>query len=177
MVKYDGNLNYQWAKVFKSVNSNSIRDLDLDKNNNIWIAGTFSDSIDLDPGPTYATFHGIEDGDSYLVMLDELGNYLQGGSLVGSGLDEITAIEVSETNNIYITGRFEEDTDIDLDSLNSHILTEVTFFVDGFVAKYDSTLKLSWVRELKGNGSEINTDLHLDDTENVYLYGWMSNSL
>ncbi len=50
IAKYDSNFNYKWAHNFGSPNGDYINCIAIDTNNNCYIRGMFSGTVDFDPG-------------------------------------------------------------------------------------------------------------------------------
>ena len=80
----------------------------------MYIAGSFSGTVDLDPGPgednhvsTNTSFH-----DAYLSKLDTVGNYEWGLSWGGIGMDIVQAVSAGPMG-IYVTGGFSDTVDFD----------------------------------------------------------------
>lgn len=93
------------------------------------------------------------------------------------GVAENYSIEVDSSGDIYVTGRFNGTIDFDpsssevkLTSAKSPVFD--TFSDDDiFVAKYDNSGRLLWVKQMGGGDRDSGKDLAVDDSRNVYVTG------
>jgi Beta-propeller repeat len=127
--KLDANGNFVWAFNF-ATNSRSVA---VDIDNNIYIAGSFSATVDFDPrvGITNLTTSGNA---AYLQKLDAYGYLLWAGQFGNSGNQSANEIVADNLRNIYVTGYFSGSQDFDPFSPSS-ILQSVSGSLDAFVVK------------------------------------------
>jgi hypothetical protein len=74
--RVDTNGVIQWGVTFGGIGHEYVNDLVIDKDGNIVLIGTFTDSCDFNPGSSVDM--GVSKGqtDMFLLKLDSLGNYL-----------------------------------------------------------------------------------------------------
>lgn len=114
---------------------------------NIYMAGSFRGSIDLDPGSgtDWKTVQTTGKTDVYIVKLDPDGNYIWGKTFGGPGGDWAWDLALDDSSNVYISGGFGDSIDLD-PSANSHWLGIGTTYESGYVVKLDSSGNFVWGR-------------------------------
>jgi len=125
ILKLDAAGNFAWAKPIGGFNSNiggSINessDLMIDKNNNIYVAGTYSGTADFNPGiGTYTMSAALSTGstitlDAFITKLDNAGNFVWAKTFTGTAEERIASVFVDSLSNVYATGYFNGTTDFD----------------------------------------------------------------
>ncbi len=123
-----------WAKAFGDTASERIHDIQSDENLNIYVAGRFDGSPDMDPGPgiTQLYSRGLED-----FLIGKLGF----GGVVewfysdgGTGYDLVYDLELDPAGNILIVGQMSDS--CSLVTSTGSILLETNGSADILVAKY-----------------------------------------
>jgi hypothetical protein len=141
--------------------------LSTDKFGNIYVTGTFVDSIKFGafklstPGNSYQT--------GFLVKYDSSGSVIWATQSIGS----VNAFGVlaDESGNIYWTGTFTGSAIFGSDTLYS--TSNAIFFV-----KCDSTGNVIWAKQSTGYGSWLGYKMSMDNSNHIYLAGsGIGNSL
>lgn len=109
----DGSLN--WIKSYGGVSTLSVTPLFLDDNDNIFLGGSFSGTIDLDPGSELleATASGSNHG--YILVLNSDGEY-QWSHVIGSPSGRVSVNSMTmdpATRDLYVGGQFDDTIDFD----------------------------------------------------------------
>ena len=104
VTKLDSDGNLEWSQNLGSTLSDTGNGIGLDKAGNIYVTGSFEDTITF--GDTTLTSNG--DSDAFVAKLDNNGNVLWAQNLGGTSLDSGSNITVDEKDNIYVTGSFED---------------------------------------------------------------------
>ncbi len=105
--KFNTDGDFIWTRTWDSPGTDSAFDLVVDSNGNILVLGSFSDFIDLDPGPGT----DLHEGKKSLSKFDPNGNYLWG---ISWNLFLIYyRLTVDGSDNVYIGGYFYGQTDFD----------------------------------------------------------------
>ncbi|MDH4473361.1 MAG: T9SS type A sorting domain-containing protein [Fluviicola sp.] len=143
-----------------------------DSHKNVYVTGSFRDTMDFDAGAGMAPLvsNGLQD--TYLLKLDSLGNFLWVKQF-GSTADDIGySIVITELDEVLLTGNFNETIDFDpgigqfLFSPTSDGTTST-----GFILKLDSNGNFSWVKKMGGDIKIV-----LDKDKNVLVYGGFSGT-
>lgn len=98
-----------WACAFVSSSSSHVEALDVDAAGNIYAAGSFAGSVDLDPG-SGSNLRMDTDGRSFVTKLNSAGNF-DWGATYGSG--NLRGVAVDPSGAIHIAGLFAGTVDFD----------------------------------------------------------------
>ncbi len=114
LAKYDSSGNYQWAKQMSGIGSEQGNGVALDQYANIYIVGTFGDTVDFDPGPDSVKIGRVGGNDIFVAKYDPSGNYINARNIGGSGSDDGVAISVTPVGVVYTTGSFSTTADFNI---------------------------------------------------------------
>ncbi len=111
LAKYDSTGKFQWAKAMGCTGSTGTAQgngLALDQYANVYITGTFADTVDFDPGPDSVKIGraGVSSTDIFVAKYDSSGNYINARNMGGTGADVGAAIAVTPVGVVYTTGSF-----------------------------------------------------------------------
>ncbi|MFZ5554183.1 MAG: T9SS type A sorting domain-containing protein [Bacteroidota bacterium] len=118
-----------------SSNNEYLTSADSDRDNNIYIAGSFSNTIDFDPGPGNYFLTDNGSSDIFIQKTDSNGNLIWAGRSGGTQTDFIGGLYVNDAGNIYCTGSFNGTADIDPDADSTYYLFNATPGNDAFDIK------------------------------------------
>ncbi|MBO1350995.1 MAG: hypothetical protein EBE86_028170 [Hormoscilla sp. GUM202] len=109
------------------------RSIATDSNDNLWVTGSFEDSIDIDgDGNNDLTSNGGY-SDSYFAKFDEEGDLVKAYNFGSSDSDRGLTIATDSNSNVWATGTFRGSIDIDGDG--NYDLTSATKSDDLYVIK------------------------------------------
>src|SRR5204863_8090706 len=103
-----------------------------DGSGNVYVTGTFTETVDFDPGPGIVNFTAGS-YDIFFAKYDPLGNYIYAKTIGGPDNDIGQALAVTSTGEVYLTG-FSYGTG-DLDPGPGVANLTGSYFC--FIAKYD----------------------------------------
>ena len=97
---------FVWVKTIGGTLHDSGNDLELDKDNNIYVVGDFGPSVDFDPGPGDYTINTPGYGASAVVKLNAQGNFVYAAAFpsVSYGSSLFRRMTMDPSLNIYVTG-------------------------------------------------------------------------
>ncbi|MFZ5553604.1 MAG: SBBP repeat-containing protein [Bacteroidota bacterium] len=174
MAKYDSNGNYIWAKSMGSDTSDGLNELAIDNAGNLYITGTFIDTIDFDPGTGIANLISIGNPDFFLAKYDNNGNYIWAKNLEDdSSYVWATGISVDDIGNIYVTGLFIDS--VDFDPGPGVFVLAAKGSTDSFFAKYDSNGIFQWVKSIGGSFTSSES-IEVDNVGNINITGWFTGT-
>lgn len=176
-VKLTANGDYLWARTFGGSNGDVTNSMSVDGSGNVLVGGTFSGSVDFNPGAGVATLSSngtIED--AYVLKLDPDGLYLWANRFGGTSTETVYAIEASTAGDVYITGQFNSVTDFD-PSAGTTNKTPVSSTYDLYLLKLSSSGSYSWVYVVGGDSQwEQGYAIDIDSNGDVILGGSFGTS-
>ena len=145
-----------WAKQIGADAQDQGRSIAVDASGSIYTTGTFSDTVDFDPGigTYFLTSTGLDD--VFISKLDSLGNFMWAGSWGWLNFDLGLSITVDTNGFVYSTGLFQGTADFDP---GVGVFNLTASGLDGFVVKMDaSTGNLVWAKQFPFESSAIAVD-------------------
>ncbi len=171
--KYDDQGDLIWAKTFGTQQYSSVSAISVttDHDNNLYLAGAFSGTIDFDPGTGYFPLTG---GYDYIAKLTSSGDFVWAKQMeASSGMTGgMNAIHVDTlTNSLYVCGSFEGRVDFD-PAPARHWLNAKGYTEDGFILKLDTAGSFQWVRQLEAWYGINTRDITTDRFGRLYICGY-----
>ncbi len=166
--------NFEWVDRAGDVSTDLGFGIVADNAGYTYSCGSFSDSVDFDPGPGVAMLNSYGLADAYVLKLDPAGNYVWAIQLGGTSNDVGRTICLDASGHFYLGGSFWLTADFD-PGVGSFNLT-TSGFEDFFVSKYDTTGNLIWAKSGGGPGLEITYGISVDGSGNVLASGMFSST-
>ncbi len=167
--KLDADGNFLWARRLGGSSRVYASGIGVDGVDNVYIAGGFQGTADLDPGTgtTNLTSAGVTDG--YVTKLDSTGNFVWARQFGGSGNDGPGGMTVDDAGNVYTTGSFQSTADFDpgVDTFNLVSAGDN----DAFVSKLDANGDFVWARRLGASQRDQAYSIAVDGGGSVYTTG------
>ncbi|MCP4858662.1 MAG: hypothetical protein GY903_29655, partial [Fuerstiella sp.] len=110
--KLDSSGNFVWATSYGGT-SFDVSTANIDGSGNVYVTGKFEGTVDFDPGPDVSNLTSNGDSDIYITRLDSAGNLAWAINMGGTGADQGRDIVVDGSDNIYVTGAFQDTVDFD----------------------------------------------------------------
>ena len=164
--KLDSSGNFLWAKSFKG---NSGKSITIDQLGNIYTFGTFSGTVDFDPGPGITNLTAVGNHDLYIQKLDSSGHFIWIKSFGGTDIKGAESITIDHLGHIYATGHFKSTVDFD-PGPGTFNLTAIGNY-DVFVLKIDTLGNFLWAKSFGGTLLDSGKSIHNDVWGNVYTIG------
>ena len=168
LAKYDSSGNVKWAK--STVNSSNAYcggySVCTDVFGNVYVTGQFYYTAHF--GSYTLTSNGNDD--IFLAKYDSSGNVLWAKSAGGSLYDYGSGLSTDRTGNVYVTGSFQSPTI----TFGPYTLTNAGSY-DIFLAKYDSSGNIGWVKNFGGSGADEGYSVATDALANVYVTGFFTS--
>ncbi len=167
VAKIDSSGNFQWATSATGWGYESAYDISLSPNGNLLVTGYYENNLD------FGSFNLIANNlrDIFIMALDQQGNPLWLESLSGPGVEYGRSIATDTSNNIYLTGVFR-----DFLYPNGGTLAGFGSY-DAFLAKYDATGQLLWIKAMGGPSADEGYYVNVDNKQDIVLVGWYDRSM
>lgn len=139
-------------------------------NGGAYVMGVFSGMVDFDPGvgteSLTANYYDV-----FVLKLDQNGDFIWVGSFTGGDTDDGYGFAIDDQENLYITGRY--DTDLDLDpGPGTHIVsTNGGGATDVFLCKLNSGGQFVWGYSLGAQFSDGPCYITRTALNNIYVAG------
>lgn len=112
LCKMKGNGDVEWIKTFTSSYFNRFLDISADENNNLWLSLWYNDTLSFEGG----SLIGTGKQDIALIQLDDEGNYRQSFNITEPGNETIRQVEPMPGNRLFVAGNVDS-----LEFLNMNI--------------------------------------------------------
>jgi len=158
IVKYDPAGNPLWAHNPGGLaTGEEAKDVAVDVNGNIYVTGMFVDSASFGTQKIYS--NGV--ADIFIAKYDKDGQIVWAKNAGGKKADEGSTIAVDNAGNIFVGGVFDSSATFGTTNIVGAGKN------DAYVAKYDNSGNLLWVRYGGGVDDDLCNDIALDISGNV----------
>lgn len=166
--KLDTDGNFVWAIGLGSTGTDDATAVATDTSGNVYVTGSFRDTMDVDPSPNVVNLVAEGSADIFVLKLDENGHLLWAKQMGGSGFDEGNTLTTDATGNVYIAGRFIDSVDFD-PGIGSLYLEAPRS--SSFIQKLDANGDLVWAKAILGTGMNEVFSIALDSFGHIYTTG------
>lgn len=167
--KFDGTGNFVWAKQIGGTDYDNGSSITIDDAGNIYMAGFFQGTCDVDPGPNVVSLSSNGSNDVFVCKLNPAGNLVWARQFGGPSSDMCLSVSLDSTKNIYIGGYFIGAVDFDPGpgsfNLSSHGAQDI------FVSKFDNDGNFLWTAAMGGPLSDMCNAIAADKTGNCFITG------
>jgi len=179
VTKINSDGTYGWTQTIGGTGIDIAEDVTTDSSGNIYITGLFQgENIDFDfsAGSDLHSSHK-DSGDTnytldmFVTKINSDGTYGWTKTFGGIGMEFGKGITVDSSENIFITGYFQETVDFGGGDVTS------AGKLDIFVLKLDSTGTYQWVSTFGGAENDEPSDIALDSTGNIFLTGYFKETV
>ncbi|MCX6351308.1 MAG: SBBP repeat-containing protein [Bacteroidetes bacterium] len=157
--KLDSGGNFIWAKKIGGYYYDFGRDINIDKDANVYLTGGFTATVDFDPDTSTYNLTAKNSSGAYIEKIDSSGKFIWARVIGANNYDEGYSISTDIKGNVYCSGMY------------------MLYFV--FVSKTDPNGNLLWIRIIKNgdNAVIIKTSVLSDNDGNVYTAGDFEGSV
>lgn len=165
VAKYAPDGTLVWARQFIGA---TIDKVDTDRDNSVYLAGSFSGTTDFDPRRGVTNVDSAGGTDAFVCKLSKNGNLLMVKTFGGKGDDDAAGLAVDHLGNMYLGGTFKARANFDP---NGAFSIGNSGGSDGFLLALDSIGTFRWAGSFGGSGDDTISDLAVDDSGNVVATG------
>ncbi len=153
ITKLDSSGNFIWAIAMTGMCGG--RAIAVDDSCNIYVAGSFNDTVDFDPGP--ATYNLTPAGwaDIFFAKFDSSGNFIWANRIGGISFDYCTSI-IFGKGEVYIAGAFGNAT-VDFDPGPGTFYLTAAGNYCMYISKFNSSGNFIWAKAAGGYNSWISS--------------------
>ena len=183
IAKYNSAGDFNWVKQIGGTGNDVASEIEIDNNNDIYIAGRFTGTCDFDPSSNVANCISSGSSDLFIAKYDSNGNYSfvrNFGSTV-TGTPYISELDVKPSGKINIVGSFYGNIDFDPSPSATNVLSSLTTSLTPayFMAKYDlngNHISAFTGTQKKGGTDETNS-IVTDASGNLYVTGYFTGTV
>ncbi len=167
--KLDASGLFVWAKCIGGAGSDYGFSLSLDGFGNVYSTGSFSGTVDFDPGPGIFNITATGQANVFISKLNSSGSFVWARSIGGTNYELGTSLTVDLANNIYTTGYFQGTADFDPGAGVYNITSAGSN--DIFISKLDASGNFIWAKSMGGTSDDIAHSIFVDGSGSVYTTG------
>jgi hypothetical protein len=165
VAKYASDGSLVFGRQFAGATINKVA---TDGSNSIYLAGSFSGTVDFDPRRGVHNVTSAGGTDAFVLKLSKSGNFVSVETFGGKGDDAAAGLAVDSAGNMFIGGTFKARANFDPNGVFSIGNSGGS---DGFLVALDSTGVFRWAGSFGGSGDDTISDLAVDDSGNVIATG------
>jgi len=176
LTKFNTDGTYVWTKTWGGTDRDTVNDMALDSNGNLYLAGVFRNTtinFDTTGGTDNHSSVGLDD--AFLTKYNTDGTYAWTKTWGSTANDFSFNIRVSPSNDIYIVGSYQLTVDFDPSGGTNNITAAGS--EDSYVSKFESDgtydLTYAWGGSLM---DEVNA-ITFDSAGNYYIGGFFNGSI
>jgi type IX secretion system substrate protein/beta-propeller repeat-containing protein len=159
----------EWAKSMGGPDHDGGSSVKTDALGNVYTAGSFSGSVDFDPGYGTKYLHSKGYTNLFIQKLDASGNFLWAKSIGETGSVGGQLVKIDLAGNLYITGGFHNTVDFDPNSGIKNLTSNGAS--DIFVLKLDVSGNFLWAKSFGGAKDDYDECSNIDAKGNIYITG------
>ena len=146
----------------------------MDLEGNVYATGTFSGTVDFDPGPstyelTAIPTPGTENYDAFTLKLDTDGNFRWAKNAGNLNADRGNSLTIDQEGNVFTTGLYIGL--VDFDPGPSAFVLGSDGIINTFITKFDKNGNFMWAKDFAGNFHGYGTCIETDNVGNIYVSG------
>lgn len=161
-----------WAKSIGGLSNNDFGyAIAVDNDGNVYATGTFSETVDFNPGVGVDEMTGGSMADIFIVKLDVSGNFVWAKIMGGSHTDMGKSIEVDSKGNVYTTGAFTGTVDFDPGIQTYNMYSQGYSDYQIYIQKLNASGNFVWAKSMGAESDDIGSSITLDNFGNIYSTG------
>jgi hypothetical protein len=165
-----------WARSFGSSDVDCVNGVATDTSGNLYMVGTFTGTVDFDPGIATQLATSVGQQDMFLVKYSADGTFQWVRTIGSSQNDAAAAVVVATTGNVYLIGTFNGTVFLSNPGQTAPTHTS-NGGADVLVAKYNPQGGYMWSRQIGGPGDDYGNAIALSPDGNVVLGGKFTQSV
>ncbi|MFT5824284.1 MAG: hypothetical protein ACI8ZM_005550 [Crocinitomix sp.] len=169
VLKLDSDGAFEWCKSFGGDSFDVGNAAVCDSDDNVIVAGYYSETVDFDPDLTEFNLTAVGSRDCFVLKLDSDGSFVWVKSFGGSNIETVREMAIDAANNIYIAGRFWGATDFDPGPDTYELVTSGE--EDVYIEKLSADGDFLWAGAIGGSFEDDIRDIQVDAAGNVFICG------
>lgn len=167
ILKLDADGNFEWASGLGSPQEEKGDDIEIDPFGNILVGGSFSDTVDFDPGPGVENMVASSTVNDFILKLENNGDFVWVRSL--EGLLSKAYIATDSAGAVYVSDILRGTLDMD-PGAGTFDLTPMGS-IDVFMLKLGQDGTFDWAQSLGGTGGTFPLALEVGKRGDIFSMG------
>ncbi|MFK7785615.1 MAG: SBBP repeat-containing protein [Crocinitomicaceae bacterium] len=169
ILKLDANGDFTWVKQIGGISLEIPGAIQLDDNSDVYVTGSFFDTVDFDPGPGVINVASIGNMNTFILKIDQNGDYIWSKQF--GGVDNVNAVDLEVTSEgfLLVSGNFQGTIDfnpnVGIDNLTAIGQRDI------FLQILNSNGEYIWTETIEGAGWDLLGDMSIDENGNIYSTG------
>lgn len=177
VMKLDATGNFQWARMLDSDMSLDKDAFALGSNGDVFLGGSFVDTIDADPSANTLSLTSYGSSDIFISRWSATGNHVWTSQIGGAELDWASGLAVDNEDFVYYTGGFNNTVDFDPGS-GEFLLSTISTDNNAMICKLNPEGMFEWAVDFGGFGDYCSgINVLVDPNENVIMAGVFYGSI
>lgn len=171
---FKAQLTYQWANNVGGTSMEYAQAIAVDPSGNVYIAGTFSGTVDFDPSASTFNLSGFSgSADIFLAKYSSTGTFIWAKQIGGTNTEKAYDVACDATG-AWLAGNFMGTCDFDPSAATSNT-TSLGGGTDGdgFFAKYDVNGNFQWGVRIGSTANDRCIGITTDASQNAYITGFI----
>jgi len=170
ILKLDSNGEFIWAKTVGGTGYEEPTSIGIDELGNVYILGYIYETMDFDPGADEYLVTSNGAADTFLLILDSEGDFVNVFSYGGEDQELSLEMTVKSSTEIFISGFFNGTTDLDPRPFEELLVTASNEGSAGYVMQIDNTGTI--INYATTQGGNVTTQTVATDADNnLYIGG------
>ncbi|MFO0875887.1 MAG: SdrD B-like domain-containing protein [Gemmataceae bacterium] len=167
--KFDTLGNFTWVQTWGSTGKDSPAALVLGSGGDLFLTGTFSGTVDFDPGATTVSLTSAGPADVFLTRFTSNGNLTWARAFGGGSSERPSQLTLDDQGNLLLTGQFTGTVDFD-PGVGIFSLTSASPS-DAFVSLLTPAGQFLWARSFRAASAASPLPTAVDAQGNIVLAG------
>ena len=169
--------DFGWASTFETGNvqiEQYVRSSAVDSSGNVYQVGSFTGTVDFDPGTGTTNVAAVGGQDAFVEKLDSTGKLVWVKTFSGTSNEKATSITLDSSGNPIVTGWYQGTVDFDASSTVNNLTSQGA--EDTFIVKLSSNGVFQWAKTVGGTGSDQGFAVTTDSSSNILVAGKFSGT-
>lgn len=161
-----------WAKCLQGLGTAGPRGIAVDANENVYITGVFSETVDFNPGSGTFELTAVSNSDMYMAKLDVSGNFVWAKKINAGSFVSPNKVAIDINGNPVFVGYFSGTCDF-----NPNVgATSLTGSSNSFILKLDPLGNFIFVKHFAATSSNSILSIQIDAAGDMFLGGYYSTT-
>lgn len=175
LLKLDAQGDFVWVKSFGGRLDDQGRSIIINDIGLLFIAGTFKDTVDFNPGAGVNQRVSNGGDDIFIMCFNSLNGGVFWTKTIGQLLDDdVSSLALDDQSSLYATGDYSMQTDFNPGSAVFNLTPAGN--ADVFVLKLNVSGNFVWAKSFGGTNFERGDAIALDDNGNIYITGYFQGT-